>query len=50
MIHLVRKKVLTKYQQDRLKELFRMNSYPSSDDIDLLSIELNLSQKKITTW
>ena len=42
--------VLTKYQQDRLKQLFNINAYPSSDDIDLLAIELNLNPKKISTW
>ena len=41
---------LTKQQTDRLKSHFIMNPYPSSDEIEALSIEQNLSSKRIANW
>lgn len=41
---------LNKTQSERLKTYFAMNPYPSSDEIETLSIELDLSAKRVANW
>lgn len=41
---------LTNEQTDKLKSQFIKNPYPSSFELDLIAVELNLDPKKVATW